>query len=115
MFFHFMLEGDLHVCTLPDNLLDKQPTIQEVTTYARTAYCNVLGVQLDLDSVKLNGCHDCTSMYQLWIEEKADNATRRNLLVALKAIGQNNVARKYEKYLETKVSYIVHTLMYTCR
>ena len=53
-------------------------------------------------------------MYQLWIMEKAENATRRNLLVALRAIGQNNVARKYEEYLETTVSYIVCISMYTC-
>ena len=82
------------------DLLDQQPTIQEVTKYARTAEYNLLGVQLELDSVKLRGCHDCTSMYQLWIQEKAHNATRRNLLVALKAIRENNVAENYEKYLE---------------
>ena len=109
-----MVEGGVHVSTLPDDLLDQQPTIQEVTRYARTAEHNQLGVTLQLDSVNLAGCHDYTSMYQLWIEEKARGATRRNLLVALRAIRQNNVARIYEEYLETIVSYIVHTLMYTC-
>ena len=107
-----MVEGGVHVSTLPDDLLDQKPTIQEVTTHARTAYYNLLGVTLQLDSVKLAGCCDYTSMYQLWIMEKAENATRRNLLVALRAIRQNNEAKEYEKYLETIVSYILHTLMY---
>ena len=50
-------------------------------------------------------CHDCVSMYQLWLEEKAENATRRNLLGVLRAIRQNNIAREYENYLETKVCF----------
>ena len=78
-----MVEGHVHVSTLPHDLLDQQPTIQEMTRYARTADYNLLGVQLELNRVALVGCHDCTSMYQLWIEEKARGATRRNLLVAL--------------------------------
>ena len=109
-----MVEGGVHVSTLPDDLLDQQPTIQEVTRYATTANYNLLGVQLELNRVALAGCRDCTSMYQLWIDEKARGATRRNLLVALRAIRQNNEAREYEEYLETIVSYIVHTLKYTC-
>ena len=109
-----MVEGGVHVSTLPDDLLDQQPTIQEITRYAETAEWNKLGVQLELNNVALAGCHDCTCMYQLWIQEKAHNATRRNLLVALKAIRENNVAENYEKYLETTVSYVVHTLMHTC-
>ena len=94
--------------------MDQQPTIKEIVTYAETAKWNKLGVQLELNSVALAGCHDCTSMYQLWIMEKAENVTRRNLLYAFRAIGENNIARKYEDYLETIVSYIVHTLVYTC-
>ena len=94
--------------------MDQQPTIKEITEHSRTAEHSQLGVILELDSVKLARCHDYTSMYQLWIMEKAENATRRNLLVALRAIGQNNVARKYKEYLETTVSYVVHTSMYTC-
>ena len=108
-----MVEGGVHVSTL-DDLLNQQPTIKEIVTYAETAKWNTLGVTLELNSVKLAGCQDYTSMYQLWIMEKAQNATRRNLLVALRVIGQNDVARTYEDYLETIVSYIVHTLMYTC-
>ena len=109
-----MVEGGLCVSTLTDDPLDQQPTIQEIITYAETAEWNKLGVTLELNSVALAECHDCTRMYQLWIQEKAHNATRRNLLVALKTIRENNVAENYEKYLKTTVSYIVHTLIYTC-
>ena len=84
-------------------LLDQQPDLKELTTHVRTAEWHLLGVQLELDSVNLSGCTDLTSMYQLWIQEKAEMATRRNLLSALRSINQNNVARKYENYLRTKV------------
>ena len=94
-----------------DQLLDQQPPIQEITTHARTEKWNELGTQLQLDSVNLAGCHSLTSMYQLWIQEKADKATRRNLLDALRAIKQNNTARIYENYLEIIVSYTVYTSM----
>ena len=85
-------------------LLDQQPTIIELNTYARTAQWYRLGVQLELDRVDLTGCTDFTRMYQLWIQEKAEMATRRNLLTALRSLGQNNVSRLYEDYLKTKVS-----------
>ena len=106
--FNFILddiaEGGVYVSTLPDHLLDQQPSILEIITHARTAEWNQLGVKLGLDDVDLAGCHDCTRMYQLWIQEKAENATRRNLITALKAIRQNDVARKYEDHLKTMVS-----------
>ena len=85
-------------------LLDQQPDIKELTTHARTAQWHLLGVQLELDSVDLDGCTDLTSMYQLWIQEKAEMATRKSLLTALRSIRENNVAWKYESYLRTKVS-----------
>ena len=94
-----------------DQLLDQQPPIQEITTHARTEKWNELGTQLQLDSVNLAECHSLASMYQLWIQEKADKATRRSLLDALRAIKQNNVARIYEDYLMTMVSYTVYTSM----
>ena len=94
--------------------MDQQPSILELTTYARTAEWNQLGVQLQLDSVDLAGCHDCTSMYQLWIMQKAREATRRSLLVALKAIKQNDVERIYEDYLKTMVCLQIYTSIYTC-
>ena len=94
--------------------MDQQPSILELTTYARTAKWNQLGVQLQLDSVDLAGCHDCTSMYQLWIMQKAREATRRSLLVALKAIKQNDTKRIYEDYLKTMVCLQIYTSIYTC-
>ena len=84
--------------------MDQQPGLKELTTHARTAKWNQLGVQLELDSVDLDGCTDMTSMYRLWIKEKAEMATRRNLLTALRSIRENNVAWKYENYLKAKVS-----------
>ena len=103
--FNFILgniaEGGVYVSTIPDQLLDQQPTILEITTHVRTAEWNQLGVQLGLNDVDLAERHDCTRMYQLWIQEKADNATRRNLISALRAIRQNNVAKRYEDYLKT--------------
>ena len=95
-----MVEGGVHLFTLPDDFLDQQPKIKEIVTHAETAEWNKLGVTLELDNVKLAGCHDCTRMYQLWIQEKGHDATRRNLLVALKDIREKNVADNYEKYLE---------------
>ena len=113
--FYFILdniaEGGIHVSTIPDELLDQQPTTEELILHARTAEWNQLGVKLGLDRVDLAECHDCTSMYQLWIMEKARRATRRNLLDALRAIRQNKVAMIYEDYFKTMVSYIVY--MYT--
>ena len=94
--------------------MDQQPTLKELISHARTAKWNQLGVQLGLDRVDLAECHDYTSMYQLWFEEKAREATRRNLLDALRAIRQNNVVIKYEDYLKTLVSYIVHISICTC-
>ena len=118
IFFHFILgnivEGGVLVSTLPDQLLNQQPPIIELTTHARTSEYNQLGVILQLDSVNLAKCHDYTSMYQLWLEEKAQNATRRSLLDALTTIGLNDVASTYKDYLKTIVSYIVHISIYTC-
>ena len=84
--------------------MDQQPDLKELTTHARTAQWYQLGVQLELDSVDLDGCTDLTRMYQLWIQQKPEMATRRNLLTALRSIRENNVARKYENYLRTMVS-----------
>ena len=92
-----MAEG---ASTMRDSLLDQQPPILEITTYARIAEWNCLGVQLELNDVALAGCYDCTSMYQLWIMEKTENATRRKLISALRAIGQNSVAYNYEQHLK---------------
>ena len=94
--------------------MDRQPTLQELVSHARTAEWFQLGVKLGLDNVALNGRHDCTSMYQLWIEEKARGATRRSLLDALRAIRQNNVADVYEDHLKTMVSYTMFPSLSIC-
>ena len=96
--------GKEHVSKSFQMLLDQQPDIRELITHARTARWNLLGVQLNLDSVNLSGCTDLTTMYELWIEEKAEIATRRNLLFALRSIRENSVALVYENYLRTLVS-----------
>ena len=93
-----------YVSTLLEILLDQQPSLLEITRHARTAKWYHLGEELELDSVDLDGCTDLTSIYQLWIQEKAEMATRRNLLIALRSIRENNVARQYEDYLRTLVS-----------
>ena len=93
-----------HVSTSLEMLLDQQPDLKELTKHARTAEWYLLGVQLELDSVDLAGCTDLGRMYHLWIQQKAEIATRRNLLTALRSIRENNVARKYENYLRTMVS-----------
>ena len=87
-------------------ILDKQPQHLELMHHAKTAQWYRLGTQLELDNVKLNGCNgDLMRVYDLWIQEKAENATRRNLLDALRAIGENNVAYWYEEHLKTLVSW----------
>ena len=81
-------------------LLDQQPDLKEITNFARTAEWYQLGVQLELDLVDLAGCTDIARMYQLWIQQKAQDATRRNLLTTLRAIRENNAALQYEQYLK---------------
>ena len=81
-------------------LLDQQPKLNEITEFARTAKWYQLGVQLELDDVDLDECNDIARMYRLWIQQKAQNATRRNLLIALRAIRENNAAWQYEQYLK---------------
>ena len=90
--------------TISDKILDDNPTIDELTTHARTDKWNELGINLGLDSVNRRGCHGYDSMYQLWLEEKGNGATRRVLIKALRDKKLNNVADNYEKYLKTLVS-----------
>ena len=97
-----MAEGGVSISL--DLLLDEQPPLKELTTYVRTAKWFLLGTHLELDSVNLDECTELARMYQLWIDEKAEKATRRNLIAALRDIGKNNVARKYIEYLKTLVS-----------
>ena len=85
-------------------LLDQQPDLKELTIHARTAKWYLLGEELELDIVALDECTNLASMYRLWIKEKAEMATRRNLLTSLRSNRQTNVARKYKDYLRTLVS-----------
>ena len=96
--------GEEHLSKLLETPLDPQTDLIELTTHARTANWHLLGIQLELDIVNLDGCNKLASMYRLWIGEKAEKATRKNLLTALRSIKENNVAWKYENYLRTKVS-----------
>ena len=50
------------------------------------------------------GCHDCTRMYELWLQKKAEKATKRKLLEALMDITLNDVAKKYKEHIEKVVS-----------
>ena len=81
-------------------LLNQQPDLKEITNFARTDKWYQLGIQLELDGVDLAGYTDMEHTYQLWIQQKAKDATRRNLLIGLRAIRQNNVACQYEDYLK---------------
>ena len=95
--------------------MDQQPTIQELTKHASTADWNRLGVELKLDSVALARCNDYTSMYQLWLMEKAREATRRNLLNALHALKLGAIIQKYEDYrkkLVEAIYLVIHGPMY---
>ena len=101
-----MAEGNVSSTSL-DQLLNTQPPRIELINNANTAESFRLGTQLELDNVRLNGCRgDLSRVYDLWIQEKAQNATRKNLLIALRVIGQNDVAYRYEEYLKTLVSWL---------
>ena len=101
--FNFSISGNMaeEVFAIPDWVLDQQPPILEITTHARTVEWKQLGVQLELNDLILAGCYDCTEMYQLWIMEKDESATRRKLISALRATGQNNIAHNYKHHLKT--------------
>ena len=100
----FNQTGNMAENTLSDEILDDKPTPDELTTHARTADWNELGIKLGLDSVNLGGCRGYAKMYQSWLQEKGDGATRRVLIIALRAKLLNSVADDYVKYLKTLVS-----------
>ena len=94
-----------------DQLLDQKPLWPEVCEYARTSRWYKLGIQLEVDEVKLEEIRDDTGsdkinrMYQLWLRTQP-NATRRQLLTALrtKDVEENTVAHNYEEMLMRMVS-----------
>ena len=95
--------------SLPDQILDAVPDIYELKNYARTSEWNDLGIQLKLNKTSLAERKSCAAVYQLWLDEKGRDATRRMLLAALRDIGQKAVADDYVDHLKTikKVSNIV--------
>ena len=93
-----------HESTSLKTLLDQIPDLRELTTHVKTARWYLLGVQLELDDEGLRGCTELVKMYELWRNDKAEMATRRNLLKALRSINENRVAWEYENYLKRKVS-----------
>ena len=91
-----------------DQVLDQTPPLFEVCEHARTARWYELGVQLQMDSVDLDNIRSdpavtdkLSSMYNLWLNKKAETATRKELLTALQTehVGQNRVAMEYKEYL----------------
>ena len=106
-----IFEGGVQVSTLPKQLLDEEPTPEELISHARTAEWFDLGVKLGLDSVDLDECLNCTSMYQLWINEKGRSVTRRSLLDALRAIRQKKIADAYEDYLKSMDHYYLSVVL----
>ena len=87
--------------TLPDHILDTKPELFEVNRYAQTIDWKILGVELKLYDVKLGQCTNCTDMYQWWLQEKNKQATRRNLIDALRDIKLTTVADNYVAHLQT--------------
>ena len=81
------------------------PELYELNKYVRIANWDDLGIELKLDNVRLAGCKNHTDVYKLWLNEKSMQATRRNLIDALRAIKQNRVVDEYITYL--KVSDVV--------
>ena len=101
-----------------DHLLDQAPQLPEVCNHARIANWCDLGIQLQLDSVDLDNIRSdpamtnrLSSMYSLWLNKKADIASRKQLLTALRSehVGQNRVANDYEQYLRRMVSSVIIT------
>ena len=87
--------------SLPVQILDTIPEISELTNYARTAKWDELGIQLKLDDVDRKQCKGCAAMYDLWLQEKGRDATRKMLLAALRAIRLNAIANIYVAHLQT--------------
>ena len=108
-----MAEGGGTLASIPDYILDEVPPLHEIVEHARTDCCMELATMLELDSEDLSNVKTESSLskkisavYQLWLDKKGKDATRRRLLAALrtKHVGQNRVAESYEEVLIKKVS-----------
>ena len=86
-----------------DQLLDTAPSVVEIID-VKTDYWYELGVQLHVNEINLTEIEDMNHMYQLWLSTQPTSATRRQLLTALRDIGEDLVANEYEHKLMTQVS-----------
>ena len=99
-----------------EQLLDKVPQLHEVCSCVGTAHWYELGVQLQLNTVDLDEIRDSavtdkdklSRMYDVWLNKRADGATRRSLLTALQSdhVGQKRIAVEYKEKLMTVVSVV---------
>ena len=87
-----------------DQLLDTTPSAVEISDNVKTDHWYELGVQLHIDEINLTEIEDTNHMYQLWLATQPTSATRRQLLTALRDIGEDLVANEYEHKLMTQVS-----------
>ena len=95
-----------------EQLLDEVPQLHEVCNYVRTAHWYELGIQLQLNTVELDSINESavtdklSRMYDVWLNKRADAATRRSLLTALQTdhVGQKRIAVEYKEKLMTMVS-----------
>ena len=104
-----------------EQLLDEVPQLHEVCNDVRTAHWYELGIQLQLNTVDLDNINDSavtdklSRMYDVWLNKRADTATRRSLLTALQTdhVGQKRIADEYKEKLMTMVS-VVNTGLFWC-
>ena len=102
----FNQTGNMAENTLSVKILDDKPKITELITNARTEHWNDLGILLGLDCVNLGSSYSYSKMYQSWLSEKGDGATRRVLIKALRDLKLGGVADDYVKYLKKLVSLL---------
>ena len=116
--FKMAVESTLPQTMSLDYLLDQAPLLPEVCNHAKIADWYDLGIQLQLDSMDLDNIRSDTamtnklsSMYSLWLNKKADIASRKQLLTALRSehVGQNRIANDYEQHLRRMVSSVIIT------
>ena len=104
-----------------EQLLDEVPQLHEVCNDVRTAHWYELGIQLQLNTVDLDNINDSavtdklSRMYDVWLNKRADTATRRSLLTALQTdhVGQKRIAVEYQEKLMTMVS-VLNTGLFWC-
>ena len=106
-----------------EQLLDEVPQLHEVCNYVRTAHWYELGIQLQLSTVDLGNIKSDSAVtdklslvYDVWLNKRADAATRRSLLMALQTdhVGQKRIAVEYKKKLMTMVS-LLNTGLFWCK